>query len=92
MGLVSQCHHPCYHALLVRGGTLRDTTEGGVTPRPRARTPHGSTLRDTTGGDVVSRLCDFTGRADTAEGVPTPRKKPWCVFLRDTTLRFRDTT
>ena len=61
LALVSQCHHPCYHALLVGGGTLRGATEGGVTPRPRARTPHGSTLRDTTGGDVVSRLCDFTG-------------------------------
>ena len=78
--------------MLVCGGTLRDTTEGGVAPPPCARTLHGSTLRDTTGGDVVSRLCDFTGRADTAEGVPTPRKKPWCVFLRDITLRFRDTT
>ena len=36
---------------------------------------------------VISR-----GRDDTVEGVPTPRKKPWCVFLRDITLRFCDTT
>ena len=36
---------------------------------------------------VISR-----GRDDTAEGVQEARKKPWCVFLRDTTLRFRDTT
>ena len=55
MGLVSQCHHPCYHALLVRGGTLRDTTEGSVAPRPCARTLHGSTPRGATGVDVLSR-------------------------------------
>ena len=55
LALVSQCHHPCYHALLVRGGTLRDTTEGSVAPRPCARTLHGSTPRGATGVDVLSR-------------------------------------
>ena len=60
LALVSQCHHPCYHALLVRGGMLRDTTEGGVAPRPCARTPHGSTLRGATGVDVLSRPRVFT--------------------------------
>ena len=70
LGLVSQCHHPCYHALLVRGGTLRDTTEGSVAPRPLVLAhrmeahcvmPRGVTWYH---ASVISR-----GRDDTVEGV-----------------------